>query len=135
MEWQIWCLLEWLTGTWSPCQLDYLIAWKELAAIVIASLTWGHCWQRKCILFHSDNQAVVLYCQKSCSQSQARVSLLQTLLLFAAKGKFAVGLTHIPGINNCVADALSYSQVERFKQLVPSAQVTPTPIPREVRFL
>ena len=75
----------WLMGTWDLHQLDYPIAWKEIAAIMIACLTWGHCWQGKRILFQVDNQAVVSSWQKSGSRSPALMSLLQTLFLFATK--------------------------------------------------
>ena len=50
---------HWLQAHWSPIQQSMDITWKELYAIVIAAHTWGLYWQRKKILFHCDNKAVV----------------------------------------------------------------------------
>lgn len=36
---------RWLAGSWASHQHHHPIAWKELAAIVIASLAWGAHWR------------------------------------------------------------------------------------------
>ena len=58
------------------------------------------------------------------------MALLRTLFWIAAKGNFAVGMSHIPGTDNGVADALSRFQVKRFRRLAPSARHSPTPVPK-----
>ena len=49
----------WLLGKWVGAQLNHPIAWKELALIIIASLTWGDQWKGKRVLFQCDNQTIV----------------------------------------------------------------------------
>jgi len=51
----------WLQAHWSPTQSARSIVWKELYAIVMAKNTWDHHWNRKKILFHCNNHAVVDY--------------------------------------------------------------------------
>ena len=54
------------------------------------------------------------------------------LFLIAAKGGYSVSLKHIFGIHNPVAAAISRFQVARFRQLIPHADLRPTPIPESV---
>ena len=87
----------------------------------MAVYTWGSLWQRKRILFHCENHAVVdinfgLY---SCKRDHG-------LLYFAATFVCAV---HIDGTNNVIADCLSRFKQERFKQLAPLANSAPDNIP------
>ena len=95
----------WLLCKWVGAQLNHLIAWKELAAIIMASLTWGDQWKGKRVLFHCDNQTIVYSWQNSSSRSLAIMGLLRRLLLIAAKGNFAIRLLHVPGTDNSIADA------------------------------
>ena len=57
--WGAFWLGRWLQGKWTEAQLSMDITWKELYTIVMAVHTWGSLWQRKRILFHCDNHAVV----------------------------------------------------------------------------
>lgn len=57
------------------------------------------------------------------------VDLLRRLFLTAAQRNFTIQLTHIPGKYNCIADALSRKQLNRFFRLAPQASPAPTAVP------
>ena len=120
----------WIMGAWSTAQLSRSIQWKELFAIAAAAAaTWGNQWQRKKILVHCDNQAIVQIWQAKKPKHPAITHLCRTLFLLAAKHNFNVSLKHIPGITNSLADALSRQQVQHFRKIAPGAQAEPTAIP------
>ena len=48
---------------------------------------------------------------------------------FAAKHNIHVIITHVVGVNNAIADALSHFQVNHFQQLAPYATPLPDIIP------
>ena len=119
----------WIMGTWSEHQLVKSIQWKELFAIIAAAATWGHQWQRKKIIIHCDNLAIVQIWQAKNPKNQALSQLCRTLFFLAARNSFNVVLKHLPGIDNRIADALSRQQVHQFKQMAPEAEAEATTIP------
>ena len=104
-------------------------AWKELYAIAAAVNTWGHLWQRKKVLFHRDNQSVCDIWQKRSTRQPEVMALVRVLYFCAARFDIHVMVTHIAGTTNVIADALSHSQIGRFKQLAPNAADLPDLIP------
>ncbi len=119
----------WLMGSWSDQQLERSIQWKELFAIVAAAAAWGPKWQRKKILIHCDNQAIVQVWQAKKPKNKAIAKLCRKLFFLAAKSNCTISLRHIPGVNNKLADTLSRQQVARFRRLAPDAEPRPTTIP------
>ena len=120
---------SWFHYSWQPHQRlspKVSIQWQELFAILAATLTWGHKWQRKRIKFNCDNQAIVLAWQGKSSKEQRIMCLLRMLFLTAAQHNFTVTLSHLPGQHNTIADALSRCQFTRFFALAPQADPTPT---------
>ena len=101
---------SWFHYSWQPHQKLFSIQWQELFAIVAAALTWGNKWQKKCIQFNCDNQAIVLAWQGKSSKDQQIMCLLRKLFLTAAQHNFTVFLRHLPGRHNAIADALSRRQ-------------------------
>ena len=67
---------KWLSEPWPPSQQHFSIAWKELYAILVACSTWGQAWQRKRILFHCDNAAVVAIWQRGSCKCRDLISSL-----------------------------------------------------------
>lgn len=61
--------------------------------------------------------------------------LVRALFFISAKGNFHVLIRHIAGVDNCVADALSGLQVQKFRQLAPIAALEPTIIPATLTFI
>ena len=112
---------RWIQARWSPEEDKRNIAWKELFAIAAAVNTWGHLWARKKVLFHCDNQAVVDIWKTGTTKSSDIMALVRMLYFCAARYNIHVIVTHIAGVNNSIADALSRYQVTRFQQLAPHA--------------
>ena len=98
---------RWLQGRWTEAQLSMDITWKELYAIVMAVHTWGSLWQRKRILFHCDNQAVVDIWESGSTLASETMALVHLLYFAAAKHNINVCIVHIDGANNVTADCLS----------------------------
>jgi hypothetical protein len=120
---------RWLSSTWPPLYSHYDIQWKELYAVVAAAQAWGALWARKRLLVHCDNQAVVHVWRTGTTKHKALMSLVRTLFFIAASNNFTITLQHIQGADNGIADALSRSQLLRFRSLAPDADRDPTPIP------
>ena len=91
--------------------------------------TWGSLWQRKRILFHCDNYAVVDIWELGSTRASETMALVRLLYFAAAKYNINVCIVHIDGSNNVIADCLSCFQQNRFKQLAPLANPAPDNIP------
>lgn len=103
------------------------MAFLELYPIVMASVLWGHHWNRKRILFHCDNMATVDIITKGRSKVQSIMKLMRKLTFHAATHHFVIHAQHIPGINNNIADSLSRYQMQKFRQLAPEAEEKSVP--------
>jgi hypothetical protein len=55
---------EWFYGSWNELVTDYPIIYKELYSIVLSIEVWGSQLANKCVVFHSDNMAVVYIINK-----------------------------------------------------------------------
>ena len=113
---------RWLQSHWSQQQSLMPIVWKELYAIVCAVHTWGHLWTKHKILFHCDNAAVVDIWRKGTTHNPKTMALVCMLYLQAVHHQINIVITHISGINICIADSLSHFQVSKFQALAPTAQ-------------
>ena len=98
-------------------------------AVLVAATAWGAQWSRKRLLIHCDNQAVVHVWRSGTSRHKLLMGLVRALFQVAASHNFTVLLQHIQGVDNGIADALSRSQLCRFRTLAPDADTDPTPIP------
>ena len=127
---------RWIQSHWSSSEEEKSIVWKELFAVTAAVNTWGHLWARKKVLFHCDNQAVVDIWRTGTTKSPDVMALIRMLYFCAATHNIHVIITHVAGVNNAIADALSRFQVNRFRQLAPHAEMLPDTIPAwPARFL
>ena len=120
---------SWIQCAWPPHLVDTDIDYKELFAIMAATLTWGSGWSGKRIVFITDNKPITQIWSSGTSQSPALMHLVRKLFLFAAMHDFSIAFKHIYGHFNEAADALSRFQDDRFRALVPNADEHPTPLP------
>ena len=97
--------------------------------MVVASHLWGHCWAAKRMEFCSDNMAVVSVLRSGTSKDPNMMVLLRYLSLSAARHSFAFTASHRAGRDNCIDDALSRFDFQRFHYLAPHAAPASTPIP------
>ena len=86
----------------------------------------GSKWNRMKVMFRLDNQAVVECIKSGTSCCPHMMTLLRNLFLIAARGNFSISATHIPGVHNVIADALSRFHMQAFHNLAPTAASSPT---------
>ena len=79
-----------------------------------------------CIVFFSDNHAVVDIINKQTSREPKVMVLVRRLVLNSLKYNILFKSKHIPGILNRECDLLSRLQVDKFKLLAPHADEQPT---------
>ena len=72
---------RWLHGPWPASWTTYNIAMLELFRIVIAVHIWGSLMADKCVLFYSNNAAVVDIINKQTSKDSTIMVLLRDLVL------------------------------------------------------
>ena len=99
----------------------------ELYPIVESAILWGSEWKGKKILLYCDNEATVHIINKGRSKVQPIIRLMRCLTWCAASGNFII-------INNSIADAISWFQVSRFRQLASGVALKPCqcPMPSDV---
>ena len=123
---------KWIRGVWDEYRRGMCINYKELFAILAATMTWGHEWKGKRVVFLTDNKTITHVWSSGTSPSPTLMSLIRPLFLSAARGSFSVAFRHIMGIRNPVADALSRLQMEKFFRLMPGADTDPTATPHQL---
>ena len=116
---------RWIYKIFSLSETHKSIAWRELAAIVAACLTWGSIFQGRKLLIHCDNEGVVTAVNSGASKCVDIMSLIRKLFFICVEHNFDCKLRHIPGILNVSADCLSRGNIKKFKQLNPLACDTP----------
>ena len=105
------------------------IEWQELFPIYLACILWGPCWSGKRIRMWCDNKSVVASINSKHSKSPRVMDLIRAITLQTLQYNFAFTATHIPGLDNSIADSLSRFQMDRFRTLAPSASPTASTIP------
>ena len=105
---------------------------KELAPILVVASIWREYWRGKTILARSDNSAVVAIIRGSMSRNHQAANLMRCLTFLSAVYQFKLLATHVRGIHNILADALSRNNLHLFHSLNPQADERATPIPEAV---
>jgi len=105
------------------------MAFIELYPIVVAALLWGSEWKRKKIIFYCDNEATVAIVKKGRSKCIEIMKLMRQLTWCACLHNFQFTAKHVEGSNNCISDALSRLQMDKFRSLAPHAEQFPHKCP------
>ena len=84
------------------------------------------------MLCHCDNQAVVSVIRSRSCRDKKLMHLLRCLFFFEAYFGIRLQASHVAGVNNGAADALSRDNLSLFFSFLPQAAVSPTPLPREL---
>ena len=121
--------LEWFQCPWSEQWATVNIATKELVPIVIAVAIWGERWASNHVRVRCDNMAVVEILRARSSRDPELMHLLRCLHFFAAKYDIRLSASHIAGVENTMADALSRNNLPQFFFSCPKAHTLPTPVP------
>ena len=122
---------KWVSSPWPQSLKSFSIQWKELFPIYRACFVWATSLAGKRVLFNCDNASIVDIWSSHASKCPHITNLLRKLFFIAAKYEFTVDITHIPGLDNSLADSVSRLQVSKFRILAPQADQHPTLIPTE----
>ena len=82
-----------------------------------------------CVLFFTDNAALVDIINKQTSKHTLIMVLLRVLVLSCLHYNILLRARHVPGLQNTQADYISRFHVESFKEIAPQADELPTPVP------
>ena len=120
--WNAW----WFQLAWSDtaCTGEVNIATKELIPIVMAAAMWGKAWEGQVVCCRCDNDAVVAVLNKRTSRDQDLMHLLRCLSFFEARFSFRAVASHIPGVQNSLADDLSRNKLSSFLQAMGQATLS-----------
>ena len=100
--------------------------------IVLAAAVWGRKWFGLTVQCLCDNSAVVAILNWGNSQDPEVMHLVRCLAFIKAKFQFYLFASHIQGVNNDLADALSRDNLRYFKSHYVQAARDPTPLPQEL---
>ena len=124
---------KWLPGRWSPHlrvnkTKGITIEWQKLFPIVLACTLRYPNFSIKRLQFWCNNQSVVAIINSGYSKGPRVMNLVRFLVLISMTHNFLVRTRYVPRVNNEIADALSYFQVQQFRELIPGANQTPCTI-------
>ena len=118
---------EWVAEAWpegTPGSVKIFVL--ELIPVVVAAHIWGHNWERRRILFYSDNSAAVDAIESGLPRHPHLSALVRELARLSILKNFSVKAVHVPGKLNAIADALSRFDFQEFRRLRPDANRSPT---------
>ena len=123
---------NWFMLPWSGLIANYHITVKELIPIVIAGAIWWPLWRNTTVLAQCDNITVVNIINHGSSKNQDAMHLARCLAFITAKFDFHIVATHIKGVHNVQADALSRDNLPLFRSLHPQANQEGALIPQSL---
>ena len=126
------CGPEWFCGKWPVAWRSFNVAVLELYPIMAAVHVWGEAWANKSVCFFTENEALVPMINNQTSLELHIMASLRPLVLACLHFNINFAARHIPGRINTLADKLSRSQVDEFRQLTPGAKVSRVELPYSV---
>lgn len=99
---------------------------------MIAVAVWGKQWIAQTVQVHCDNAAVVAILNSGDSKDNEAMHLCRCLAFITARFQINLFATHVRGIDNSLADALSRDNATYFHSHHPQAKQLSTPIPAEL---
>lgn len=108
---------HWFGGASPDAWHSFNITFLELFPIVLAAHIWGSSMTNRCVLFFTDNAALVDIINQQTSKHKLVMVLLRDdyLVLSCLRYNVLFRARHIPGLRNSQADYISRFQVESFK--------------------
>ena len=89
---------------------------KELIPIIVATAVWGPMWRGQRVRCHCDNMAVIQVFNARTARDSQLMHLLRCLHFIEAAYCFVLVASHVPGIQNELADDLSRNRLCFFCQ-------------------
>ena len=119
---------RWFCGAWPASWTTLNIAFLELFPIVLSLHIWGPLMANKCVVFYTDDVAIVDVINHQTPKHPLVMILVRDLVLTSLT-YVLFRARHIPGVHNTGADYISRFQVQQFKQISPGADELPTAVP------
>lgn len=113
------CGKQWFYGSFPVSWSSFHISIKEFYPILLGVKIWGHLWRNHCILFFTDNEALVPIINEQTSKDDILLSMVRWLVLQCIRLNILFKAKHIPGKQNVLADNLSRLQIEDFCKNAP----------------
>ena len=123
---------RWFHGTFPPTWQQCNIVFLELVPIVIALFVWGRLLSNHSLHIFTDNEALVAIINKQCSTDTLIMKGIRKLVIACMTSNICIRSSHVSGVSNSRADALSRGLIAKFKLLSPQSRSTPTIIPDEL---
>ena len=122
---------HWCYGKWPSSWQYQNIAILEFYPIVLSFYLWGAAMSNQCILFFTDNKALVHVINRQTCKDKSLMAFVRKLVSICLHYNILFKAKHIPGVRNEMADALSRLQVRTFRRLAPPHMDSlPTEIPQ-----
>lgn len=127
---------KWTQGSWPLAWVETGITADitvlELFPLLVSLHAWGDLLRNKKIVFRVDNYAVVHIVNSMTSKSDRVMTILRAFTLQCLQLNVVVKAQHVSGRSNGICDALSRFQLQRFRELAPDADQSPTPVPNHL---
>ena len=120
---------RWMGGAFPSHWHDLNITFLELVPIVVAISVWGCLLKNHCIIFHTDNEALVAIINKQTSRDPTVMVGVRKLVVACLQHNIKFKSKHVPGLENQLSDAISRFQFQRFRALAPHCQQSATAVP------
>lgn len=120
---------HWFFGPFPETWQSFNITFLELFLIALAACLWSRHMSNRCIVFVTDNAALVSIINQQTSKHKLVMILIRGLVLTSLHYNIIFRARHIPGLNN---KCLSRLQIARFKELSPKAEDLPTVVPENL---
>ena len=119
---------RWCHGEWPSTWKGKNIAILEFYPIVLSPYLWGACMKNQCILFYTDNEALVHVINKNtCKVKDLMVFFVRKLVLICLEHNIYFCAKHVPNMYQASlvsCQTLSHFQVLKFKRLNSTASST-----------
>lgn len=126
----IWCYFWHSLMLWEMAEWVGLQEHCDFRIFPYCLFLWGHEMKNRCILFFTDNEALVHVINKQSRRDKILMSFVRQLVLICLRNNIVFKAKHVLGSRNALADALSRLQVQTFQRLAPSfMDHSPTDIP------
>lgn len=121
---------NWCYGRWPDNWIGKNIAILEFYAIVLSLSLWADQLCNQCVLFFTDNEALVHVINEQSCRDPSLMSFVRKMVSICLQHNILFKAKHIPGVQNTLADSLSRLQVASFKKMAPVSMCqSPTEIP------
>ena len=104
----------------------------EMFPLLVSLHIWGEDLRNKKIVFRCDNLASVHIMNSMTSKNDRIMTVLRAITLLCLRLNVVVKAQHVSGCFNQLADLLSRFQFQKFHELAPDADRTPTPVPNHL---